>query len=37
LIVALVMAILGISGGWQIIQQARLELANDNTVLEAAA
>jgi Co/Zn/Cd efflux system component len=37
LIVALVMAILGISGGWQIIRQARLELANDNTVLEAAA
>lgn len=37
LIVALVMAILGISGGWQIIRHARLELANDNTVLEAAA
>ena len=37
LIVALVMAILGISGGWQIIRQARLELANDNTVLKAAA
>ncbi len=36
LIVALVMAILGISGGWQIIRQARLELANDNVVLEAA-
>jgi Co/Zn/Cd efflux system component len=37
LIVALVMAILGISGGWQIIRQARTELANDNTVVEAAA
>lgn len=37
LIAALVMAILGISGGWQIIRQARLELANDNVVLEAAA
>lgn len=37
LIVALVMAILGISGGWQIIRQARLELANDNNALEAAA
>lgn len=37
LIAALVMAILGISGGWQIIRQARLELANDNAVLEAAA
>lgn len=37
LIVALVMAILGISGGWQIIRQARFELANDNTVLEAAS
>jgi Co/Zn/Cd efflux system component len=37
LIVALVMAILGISGGWQIIQQARLELANEDTVLEVAA
>lgn len=37
LIVALVMAILGISGGWQIIRQARLELATDNKVLEAAA
>ena len=36
LIAALVMAILGISGGWQIIRQARLELANDNVVLEAA-
>ena len=36
LIVALVMASLGISGGWQIIRQARLELANDDTVLEAA-
>jgi Co/Zn/Cd efflux system component len=37
LIAALVMAILGISGGWQIIRQARLELANDNNALEAAA
>ena len=37
LIAALVMAILGISGGWQIIRQARLELANDNDALEAAA
>ncbi|KUO55518.1 MAG: cation transporter [Sphingomonadales bacterium BRH_c42] len=36
LIVALVMASLGISGGWQIIRQARTELANDNKVLEAA-
>jgi cation diffusion facilitator family transporter len=36
LIVALVMASLGISGGWQIIRQARRELANDNKVLEAA-
>ncbi|MBA4747430.1 MAG: cation transporter [Sphingopyxis sp.] len=36
LIAALVMAILGISGGWQIIRQARLELANDNNALEAA-
>lgn len=37
LIVALVMAILGISGGWQIIRQARLELAHDNIVLKAGA
>jgi Co/Zn/Cd efflux system component len=37
LIVALVMAVLGISGGWQIIRQARLELANDKSVLQAAA
>ena len=37
LIAALVMAILGISGGWQIIRQARLELTNDNNALEAAA
>lgn len=36
LIVALVMASLGISGGWQIIRQAPTELANDNKVLEAA-
>lgn len=35
LIVALVMAILGIIGGWQIIRQARLELVDDDTVVEA--
>jgi cation diffusion facilitator family transporter len=35
LIVALVMASLGISGGWQIIRQARLELVDDDTVVEA--
>jgi Co/Zn/Cd efflux system component len=32
LIVALVMACLGISGGWQVIRQARAELAEDGAV-----
>ncbi len=36
LIVALVMACLGISGGWQVIRQARAELAQDGAATHTA-